>query len=507
LGENNGVVRIRVSLILLLLAVASCTKQPQPPDHLGFAVPYDPYDLDPQAWDTLSSMAISSHFYEGLVAVDANLRIQPALAVRWENPDQSTWVLHLRPHVKFHSGKNFTSKDVLYSFERVMKDQTLETSVYARNIAEIRTLGDFTVQIKTVRATSLFLEKIRLINIVPQGSAGSDLQNQEDGTGPYRLQGWHVGEVVRMVRNENYWGPKPYLRRVEFRLRQTPDLALQELRSGRCGFIQCNSKKLSYEAEGSRRFQVLRGDSLFVMDIGFNLSANQNPPGPFANKLVRQAIHLALDRQKLVSQLSVLGTPATQPIPVFVFGYNPEIPPVEPDPKRVADLLKESGWKPEKPPVMHVRDVYRETGEIVRDQLAAAGIALDVQFLPDDPFFALQSQGQVSCFISRYGCTTGDASDMLDSMFYSGDRTALYSGVDASRYVHPPVTGAAEPEPGPSLLKHRREGLQKVMSLLMEDLLLVPLYVQQDAFALDKSYTWQPRYDSLVLADEVSPAH
>lgn len=500
-------VRVRVALVFLLLAVASCAKHPQPPpDHLAIAVPYDPHDLDPQAWDTLSSMAISSHFYEGLVDVDANLRILPALAVRWENPDQSTWVLHLRPHVKFHSGKAFTSKDVIYSFERVMKDQTLEDSVYARNIAEVKALDALTVQFRTSRATSLFLEKIRLVRIIPQGSAGPDLQGKEDGTGPYQLKEWHVGEVVKMVRDENYWGTKPYLRTVEFFLRRTPDLALQELRSGRCRFVQCNSKKLSYEVEGTRRFQVLRGDSLFVMDIGFNLSANQNPPSPFANKLIRQAMNLAVDRQKLVSQLSTLATPATQPIPVFVFGYNPEIQPVEPDPKRVSDLLKEAGWKPEKPPVMYVRDVYRETGQIVRDQLAAAGIDLEVQFLPDDPFFALQSKGQTLCFISRYGCTTGDASDLLDSMFYAEDRTALYTGIDTSRYVHPPVTRATEPEPGGSLIKHRREGLQKVMANLMEDLLLVPLYVQQDSFALDKAYKWQPRYDSLVLADEIVPA-
>lgn len=492
--------------MLVLLFVLSCSRKEGPPDHLGFAVPYDPHDLDPQAWDTLSSMAISSHFYEGLVAVDANLQIQPALAIKWENPNLSTWVFHLRPNVKFHSGRQLTSKDVLYSFERVMKDPELETSIYARNISEVKALDDLTVEFTTNRITSLFLEKIRLINIVPAGSVKSDLEEKENGTGPYRLESWRVGESVRMVRNDDYWGTKPYLRQVEFFLRRTPDQALQELRSGRCGFVQCDSKKLTYEVQGSHRFHFVQGDSLFVMNIGFNLSNDQDPPSPFANPLVRQAINLALDRQKMVSEISTLGTPASQLVPVFVFGYNPEIHPAVQDLKQATELLKQAGWDPGQRQTMYVRQVYRETGEVLQKQLAAAGISLDVQTLPDDPFFLLQAQGKVQCFVSRYGCTTGDASDLLDSMFFSEDRVALYKGMDTTRYVHPPVNNATQAEPGQTLLKHRREGLQKVMSLLMEDLLLIPLYVQQDAFAVDTAYLWHPRYDSMVLADEVVPA-
>ena len=494
----------KLLILLILFFSISCSPKPtEIPNHLSFAVPYDPDTLDPHAWDTLSSIAIAAHFYEGLVTVDANLNLQPGLAVGWQNPDSYTWILHLRPKIRFHSGKELTSKDVVYSIQRLKSNPGLEMSIYVRNVAEIRAKDDLTLEIKTVRPSSVFLNKIRLISIVPEGSSAKKLDNVEDGTGPYRLLEWKKGEVVRMIRNEDYWGRKPFLRRADFILRQSPQEAVESLRSGRSQFVQCNSKQLEKTAS-SGGFQVLRSDSLFVKYIGFDLSPAHNPSNPFSNKLIRKAIHHGVNRKEMVSKLSFYAMPATQPIPISVFGYNPEIPLVASDCHAASSLFRSSGWNASEPLVIHSREIFKETGLIVQHELTSCGIPVKIKIVPDAQFFEMRRKGQVLSYISRYGCTTGDASDLMEDLFYSTDRAGLLEGLSSSKYSHPSLEGTA-PDSLP-VMEHRRTSLQTIMSMLMDDLLLVPLYVDQDAYAVKKSYKWHPRYDSLILASEVNRA-
>lgn len=494
--------RNRLFFLLVLLAVlCGCGKTGVSRDELNFAVSYNPDSLDPHRWDNVASLALSSHFYEGLVAVDANQQVHPALAISWETPDVFTWILHVRPHVKFHSGKDLTSRDVIYSFQRVMQDPALGMSVHLRSITEIKALDGMTLQIKTQRPASVLLHKLRLISIVPEGSVAHDLEQKENGTGPYRLVEWKKGEMIRMVRNEEYWGPKPFLRAAGFYLNSSPGRAIEELRSGKAGFIQCNSKEIEKLA-ATENYRVLHNDSLFVEYIGFNLSQAQPAPNPFLSKPFRQAIQQALDRKALASALSTYALPADQPIPSSVFGYDPRIVLAPPDPIRAKELLSESGWKPDQPAVMHVRPLFQETAALVQKQLAACGIPVKLVQVSETQFSTLHRQGGLQSYLGRYACLTGDSSDLLDDVFSSPDFAGFFNGEEASKYSHPTYTGPKEKETIDPLV-HRRMGLQTVIAMFMEDVLLVPLCVDQDAYAIDASYSWQPRYDSLILASEV----
>src|SRR5438874_783958 len=83
--------------------------------NVTFAVPYELDTLDTQDRNNLANFALLSHSYEPLVTTDASMRIHPLLAESWENPDLSTWIMHLRKSVYFHSGKMLTPNDVVYS--------------------------------------------------------------------------------------------------------------------------------------------------------------------------------------------------------------------------------------------------------------------------------------------------------------------------------------------------------------------------------------------------------
>ena len=510
MGPNPAHYMLRYKFCILALIFLCACSQPKEinpiHDTLTFAVPYDPDTLDPHSTDTISNIAISSHFYDALVMVDGSLDVHPALADTWLNPDSKTWVFHLRKNVKFHNGKSLTSDDVVYSFERVMKDPSLEMSVYARHITSIRKLSSDQIEIKTDRPTTILLNKIRMIAILPKGTTSADLQSSENGTGAYRLLSWEKGSIMKMVRNENYWGEKPFLREATFRLKKNPDQAIASFVSGESSFIQCNSKKLDQVSAVKLNAQHLRSDSLFVEYLGFNLSTEKNPSNPFSNLALRQAIHLALDRKKIASNLSIYAVPAAEPVPVFVFGYNPEIVLSQPNPARVQELLKQAKWSSNSSAVIHVRESFREAGALVQQQLKDAGISMQLEVLPDDQFFGLRKEGRVLAYVSRYACTTGDASDLVEDVFHSPDRAGLLDGVDPARYSHPATGEFTDDEEPTNLIDHRRKGLQAVMSMFMDDLLFAPLYEEQDAYMVNNSYSWKPRYDSVILASEVRPA-
>jgi peptide/nickel transport system substrate-binding protein len=287
------------------------------------------------------------------------------------------------------------------------------------------------------------------------------------------------------------------MRNIEFHLACNSERALELLQSGRAQFVQCNSRKYGIIIVEDNRFSLKRSDSLFVRFLSFNLKKS-----PFQNKLFRQAIDQAIDRERLVSDLSTYSVPATQPIPVFVFGYNPKIARIRESHESILRMLRESGWKERDRIPLHVRQPFGETAQLLKQQLQGYGIDLDVKVLEDDEFFEMRKKNEVLVYISRYGCTTGDASDLLEDLVHSPDREGLFRDVDLSQYSHPTVTTGGSEDLG-KLIDHRRYGLQTVMSMLMDDLLMIPLYVEQDAYAIDRNLSWKPRYDSLILAQEV----
>ena len=150
--------------------------------------------------------------YNRLVDVDDNFNLKPELATEWSvSGDGLTWTFKLRPGVKFHSGKDFTSSDVVYSFKRLLDEKTGSgaRAVLAFLDPEgIKAPDPMTVTFTTpspvVELPVLITNKFT--NIVPDGSKAADLRLKEDGTGPFMQEQFTPNAPVRILRkNPNYW--------------------------------------------------------------------------------------------------------------------------------------------------------------------------------------------------------------------------------------------------------------------------------------------------------------
>lgn len=494
-----------------LLLLSSCDRGPAPETRtIRIAVPYDVGTLDPHARDTLSNLAVLSHLYEPLVSTDRDMTIRPCLTRSWENPDDSTWIFHLRPSIRFHSGRPLRAADVVFSIQRLLGDSRLEIAGYVLYLTEVTALDPLTVRIRTARPPSVFLGKLRFVSIVPEGSNSADLAQRADGTGPYRLERWQTRELVSLRRNEDYWGAKPELTAVEILLNRSSEQAVEDLLASRCQLAEFNSKPLEAGVQAAGKFEILRRPSLFLKYIGFDVYRDASPylsvkPNPFRKRAVREAVNLAIDRRQLVSRLATEAVPATQLVPSsYVFGFDPRIPPPAHDPSRARALLREARLGGGFRATLHVRKIFPEAAYLVKDQLKEIGIDLNVSVLGDEDFFELARRRDFSMFLTRVGSGTGDASDILENAVHSlsADRSLGYSNYGG--YANPEVDRAIEESARLESASERRQAIERIVSRVMEDVVWIPLYVDQHVYALDRTFSWQPRNDNCVLAAEIT---
>ena len=496
--------------VLLLAALPCCRDRFTRRATLSIALPFRVDTLDPHAVNSLSYFAIASHLYEALVTTDADMRIEPWLARRWESPDAKTWVFHLQPGVRFHRGEEMTASDVVYSLNRVLHDPGLEMGGFLVRVKEVREVDPLTVRIETSLPASLLLAKLRFVAIVPRGSTAATLSARPDGTGPYRFASWSAGRQIRLVRNEEYWREKPAYSNVEIRFGLGAEEAARELTSGRVQIALCNSKSRVARLEAERRWQILRRPNIFLKFLGFDLGRERTPyastpVNPFRDLRVRRAINLGIDRARLVRDLSVFAVPAGQLVPSFIHGYNPAVGSVTPDPEAARRLLAEAGFANGLSVRMDVRSLYSEAAELVARQLSSIGIDAKVEKLESRLYFERMDARDTSFFLAGIGCPTGDISDVLDYSFHSPDPAKHFGVHNFTGYANPAVDSAIEKSSAIESLESRLLSLQKIEAMLMDDLVWIPLYTDEDVYAVSREVRWRPRADSMVLAAEAAP--
>jgi peptide/nickel transport system substrate-binding protein len=493
---------------ILVVWILACRPVSDRESIVNFAVPYDIDTLDPHVRSKLSSFAVLSHFYEPLVAPSADMSIEPCLAQSWENPDLLTWIFHLRPGVRFHDGKTLNSEDVVFSIKRVMSHPEFETAPYVSNVADVSSIDHDSVRIQTKYPTAILLNKLCFIPIVPKGASSDSLIATANGTGPYRLKSFQRKQQISFLRNEKYWGKRPEIAEAAFHLALSDQQALRKLLAGECQFFQGFSKNAEKMAGQGGKFQIVRKDSIYLKYLGFNFRTEIDPTcglpaGFFQNKLLREAIHLSIDRSRLIESLPGYSFFVTQPVPPFTFGFNPEIRPQKTDANRAKLLLKEAGVPDGFETTLLVREMMLEAAKSIQKQLSEVGIRLQLKVLPDSDFFVALRRGQFCMFVSRFGSPTGDASDILESAFHSFDPGRMHGQLNYGLYTNNDLDKAIIESSQIQGLDRRKIRLQEIMELLTNEYVWIPLYGDQDIYIYDASFSWQPRMDSLIKVWEI----
>ncbi|MDB2436357.1 ABC transporter substrate-binding protein, partial [Schleiferiaceae bacterium] len=162
--------------------------------------------LDPAFAKEKSSIWVVQQLYEGLVALDSENAIVPALALEWEiDSTAKVYTFRLR-NASFHNGKPLAADDVVYSLNRLRDAKVASPGSWVvEDIASLRTVDASTVEIILKQPNSTFLSLLAMpfCSVVPKDEI--TLTKSPVGTGPFKFHVWHYGEKLVLHKNETYW--------------------------------------------------------------------------------------------------------------------------------------------------------------------------------------------------------------------------------------------------------------------------------------------------------------
>jgi peptide/nickel transport system substrate-binding protein len=324
-------------------------------DWLISHLPAEPATLNPITATDAYASRIDDYIYESLLKRDEKtLELVPVLAESWDiSEDHLTYTFHLKKNTKWQDGHPFTAKDILFSFERIRdpKVDAAHLRNYYKDIEKLEVIDDYTARYHYKIPYFRALEFCGGIPIVPAHLFSEDtdfnrhsIGRQPLGTGPYRFLHWDTGKEIVLVRNEDYWGEKPHLKRIVFKIITDSTVALQVLKRGGMDLMGLRPIQWTRQTRGKRfkkNFQKLKYYLPSYSYIGWNL---RKPL--FQDRRVRQAMTMLVNREMILKEILFgLGTVVTGNFYVKSPDYNQNIKPHPYDPKAAVELLKAAGWE------------------------------------------------------------------------------------------------------------------------------------------------------------------
>src|SRR5438128_7125646 len=289
--------------------------------------------------------------------------VEPHLAERWEEPDDLTYVFHLRRGVTWHNkpplnGRELVADDVKFTFDRFLNEKANVLRYTLEPVDRVEVVDRYTVQFVLkepfVWLTDRLASPSGMWIIAPEVvQKFGDLKTPESaiGTGPFLLERYEPHVKTVFTRNPDYFLPGlPWVDGVEWVVVDDPSAALAMYRSGQldCGPAPWWSvRQEDVDSLKKSHPHLMYRDFLSIVTGGITMRTDQPP---FNDVRVRRAISQALDRQGLIEAVPLRGeaTPAIGrglaewSLPVDQLGAGAKY--YQYDPKEAKRLLAEAGY-------------------------------------------------------------------------------------------------------------------------------------------------------------------
>lgn len=268
--------------------------------------------------------------WERLVDLDANLQPVPLLAESWDvNSDFTQIKFNLRRGVQWHTGRELTSEDVVWNYNRIKTDPKIDggamINLYAP-LTSMETPDKYTLITKSDKpwpgSFSMFAF-MNLIDPVTFDAPGGGVMKPV-GTGPFTFVEWVQGDHFTLKKNPRYWqSGKPYLDTIEIKIFTDPQAMVAQLQAGVLDMINNPPYTAIVDLQKDPKFKIVlnkqTGSSSILM------AQSKDPSAPTGSKMLRQAVNWAIDRQRIVDTVYLgLGEPRNLPFPSGHPAYDAE---------------------------------------------------------------------------------------------------------------------------------------------------------------------------------------
>lgn len=316
---------------------------PQVRDSVVIAIGTEPETLDPtKGWGHGNAPIVQST----LVRYTADLTFENDLATGYVLSDDGlTWTFTLRDDAYFTDGERLTAADAAFTLETAKAAQGSVDLTYMESAAA---RDDTTLVVTLSRPTSVFLNTVASVGIVPEHAYGEDYGRNPMGSGPYKFVEWRPQEQIVFTANENYYGGAPAIRDVTV-VFMSEDAALAAVQAGQVDVAYTSATLGATQVDGYHVEAIASADNRgftlpMTPDEGL-LSVSGYPVGNnvTCHKEIRQAIAYGIDRQLVADAvLGGFGRPAYSENDGMPWN-NPEVV-IETDVAYAKKLLSDAGW-------------------------------------------------------------------------------------------------------------------------------------------------------------------
>ncbi|WP_026119692.1 ABC transporter substrate-binding protein [Nocardiopsis ganjiahuensis] len=325
--------------------------------------------------------------YDVLTVTDENGAVQPRLAESWEpaTADLDLWTVTLREDAAFSDGEAVTADDVLFSLNRIQgkgAENNGRLSVFDLESSSV--VDEHTLELATRQPyAEVGVALASLTFVVPEGS--DDITEPVVGSGPFVLEE-HDDTTAVLTRNDDWWGEASDYRTLQISAMPDPGARADAVASGQADVAGSVAPTAAQQHDGSEEVQVVSRPG----GVNYPLVMNTDTE-PFDDPDVREAVKLALDREQLVDTVFLgYGEPGSDLLnPQEPFA--PQAEPVERDLDRARELLESSGHGDGVSLTLHATNAYpgmEETATLAAEQLAEAGIEVEVEVGPPDTYWS-----------------------------------------------------------------------------------------------------------------------
>ncbi|MFS0877063.1 ABC transporter substrate-binding protein [Solibacillus isronensis] len=401
------------------------------PQVLVFGRGADSVSLDPGIVTDGESFKVTQNLFETLLNFgEQDTTINPGLAKEWEvSEDGLTYTFQLQEGVKFHDGTDFNAEAVIKNINR-WKGGKEEDFYYFNSmfkaegediIKDVTAEGDYTVVFTLSRPQAPFLKNLAMS---PFGigsptafeAAGDKFGDNPVGTGPFKFTEWKRNDSITIEKFEDYWQEGfPKLDKVIFRSIPDNSARLNELMAGNIDLADGINPSDGKTVEGDSTLQLIERPSMNIGYLGLT-----NTRAPFDNKLVRQAVNYAIDKQAIVDAFfEGRAEVAANPMPPSISGYNDAISPYPYDPEKAKSLLAEAGYDGKEIELwaMPVPRPYMPDGakvaEVIQKNLEDVGIPSKIVTFEWATYLEKAKNGEADAFMLGWTGDNGDADNFI----------------------------------------------------------------------------------------------
>ncbi|MFQ6546847.1 ABC transporter substrate-binding protein [Aestuariibius sp. 2305UL40-4] len=487
-----------LTLTAILLATTASAEE------FRWAGTTDPQTMDPHAVNAAPVLGFLNNVYEGLVRRGKDMTIEPALATAWEPiGDGEGWRFTLREGVKFHGGEDFTSEDVVFSFERASSDEA-DTSSWFAPVSRVEAPDDYTVEIYTTAPNPIFPDSIANWMIMDSGWAEANettRPNKEgetfatlnaNGTGAFQVTDRQPGLQTTLEPFADWWGePEHNITSATFTPIQNPATAVAALLAGDVDFINPVPIQDAARLEQADGVNVIKGIEARVIMLGFPHEApvltggdNEGDANPFTNERVRQAVAHAINVPAIL-QTIMRGNaePASQLVSPAMRGYSEALAArPEYDQAAARELLANAGYPDgfsfalKCPNDRYLND--EAVCQAVTGMLAQVGLNAQLETMPVRNYWPELREDNFDMYLLGWSPGTFDAEHPIRFLAATPNEEARLGSWNFGDFSNDRVDELL-PQIQSELDEATRQAmLDEVTGILQEQTAYVPLYVQ-----------------------------